>query len=169
MDLQKRIEQLERERWLYLALAVLGALAGFAAVGLAVMRSSGKEWVAANGTMRAVLGADKSGRVGLQLYNGQYLRGTLSLDGNGNPQMVVYDAAAKARHQLTFDTFDAVVRMYGTDDKLRVELKAEPNGGAVTLYDTAGKHTRITPAGVAPSAGGAAPTKGTTTPPAGKS
>ena len=163
MELEARIERLERERWLYLMLAVLGAITGLVGVTLAALKASKSEFsvnsvTVTDGTSRAILGVDATRGLGLQLYSGSYLRGSFALDKGGNPQLSVYDATAKRRQVMTVDSLGPSVQLLGTDDKPRLELRAEGTGGVVSVYDALGNRThQYLPKGPTATQGAPAP------------
>jgi len=174
MDLQKRIEQLERERWLYLILASLGAVAGLVGVTLAIMKFTRSEFVVTDSkNNRAVLGTDPGSKeLGLRLYNGAFLRGSVAMAENGTPIFAIYDAAGKRRQVMYInkDNFPTI-SMLGSDETVKAEFKGETTGGVLRLLDTSNNQNVITATGqsAAPTKAAApAPAAAPATPPATK-
>ena len=100
-QLQRRIDALERERTLYRVLVLLGVLAGFVAVGLAVWRSGGAtrggrlasgsiQLLDPAGRTRAELATSPQGQPVLTLYDDQKVpRGSVGLTAEGEPEIAV--------------------------------------------------------------------------------
>jgi hypothetical protein len=119
MEMQQRIDRLEKERWLYLILAILGALAGLSGAWLGASGRAKGQLTAqsltlrptkghaitvydAKGKVRATLGVDDGGQLALAFFDerNKKARQSLGLSSNGNPQIQLFNEDGNPRGEL---------------------------------------------------------------------
>ncbi len=130
MDLQKRIEQLEKERWLYVMLGVFGALAGLAGAGVAVLKGGGS----AGGVVNA-------SSISLNDAKGQ-LRARLAVDDKGFAALTFYDESTRRPLQLVGlnKAGEGQLLTYSREGTAQIELRVNNAGRPLlSLNDAQGK------------------------------
>lgn len=126
--MQKRIDSLERERWLYRVLVLLAVVAGLLAAvisiraggaGGAVVRASNLELADAAGKRRA----------------------QLALDSQGQPALEIFDVDGKRRTSVGLSRAgEPELRLHNADGNMQISLGIDVNGFPVLqFYDAAGK------------------------------
>ncbi len=166
MDLQKRIEQLEKERWLYVMLGVFGALAGLAGAGVAVLKSGGSSGGVINasqisltdskGLLRARLAVDSQGLAALSFYDEKLKPLQLiGLSKTGEGQLLTYNGDGKPQIELRvtntgkprfglYDMQGNARAMLALDNDPNFELRTSDGKKAVALHGAATGQISVT-------------------------
>ena len=154
MDVQKRIESLERERWLYLALGLFGALAGLAGAGMAVFKGgpsgstiSAQSFVVRDtaGKTRGTFGLNQAGEPFLTLYSATNTpQAEMSVGATGKARIMMFDTQGKPRHVLGFSNLDPSYQQADANGKVMLTLVSSSSGKVTLMDPSSGKSHELT-------------------------
>lgn len=160
MELPERINKLEKERWLYLGIAALGAVTGLIGVIIAATKggASAPATTAPSGqssylivdsaSKRAVrMGTTAKLGTGVMIYDNYdtraktvALRGFVGISADGDPVMQLYDdQGEKKRVELSMTNGSPAVQLYDAAGVARQQLVFEGLDGVLNVNGVDGK------------------------------
>lgn len=136
MDVDRRVERLEKERWLYLGLAVLAVVV---AVVATLMASKAAPKSSSAGGGATVLSVSQGEALVLQDAKGAK-RAALGLDAKGLPWLKFFDTSNKLRQHVGFgESGQPEMVLYNETEKERGKFRISDSGlPSLDFYDAGG-------------------------------